>query len=223
MLFSIEHVGGLHTIILRPCLEPLNSDFKQKKPNNPAKHFDYQPAYLDRNRRKILPTTAFRNAAPTSLILKRAAFPLPAPLLPHASEHQPSHSSAPTGYGRRPVLPATGRRRSPRCSARPALSALLLLRPTAASSSQPTAPAASVRPAAPSGSAGLEQPPCCVRGPAAPAGQLRPATGAATSDNNRNRQRPPVKCSEGEICVLSVMHLLRLWLLDLLYSIFSIL
>ena len=203
-------------------MEPLNSDFKRKKSNNPAKHFDYQPAYLDRNRRKILPTMAFRKAAPTSLILKRAAFPLPAPLLPHASERQPSHSSAPTGSGRRPVLPATGRRRSPRCSARPALSALLLLRPTAASS-QPTAPAASVRPACLQGAPGLEQPPCCVQGPAAPAGQLRPATGAATSDNNRSRQRPPVKCSEGEICVLSVMHLLRLWLLDLSYSIFSIL
>ena len=148
MLFSIEHAGGLHTIILRPCLEPLNSDFKQKKPNNPAKHFDYQPAYLDRNRRKILPTTAFRNAAPTSLILKRAAFPFPAPLLPHASERQPSHSSAPTGSGRRPVLPATGRRRSPRCSARPALSALLLLRPTGAASLLRVGPCSARRPTA---------------------------------------------------------------------------
>ena len=175
---------------------------------------------MDRNRRKILPTTAFRNAAPTSLILKCAAFPLTAPLLPHASERHPSHSSAPTGSGRRPVLPATGRRRSPRCSARPALSALLLLHPTAPNSSQPTAP---VRPAAPSGCAGLEQPPCCAGVLQRPPANCVRQQALSTSDNNRSRQRPPVKCSEGEICVLSVMHLLRLWLLDLLYSIFSIL
>ena len=87
------------------------SDYKRKKPNNPAKRFDYQPAYLDSNRRKILPTTAFRNAAPTSLVLKRVAFPLPAPLLPHASEHRPSHSSLlqpALGAGLSTLPPAAG-------------------------------------------------------------------------------------------------------------------
>jgi len=40
-------------------LGTINSDFKRKKRNNPAKHPDYYLAYLDRQRKKIGFNTAW--------------------------------------------------------------------------------------------------------------------------------------------------------------------
>ena len=63
-------------VLLRPCLGPLYSDYKRKKSNNPAKRPAYYLAFLERDREKIHPNTAFRNAARSSLFSKRDAFPL---------------------------------------------------------------------------------------------------------------------------------------------------
>ena len=125
---------------------PLYSDYKRKKPNNPAKRPAYYLVFLERNRDKIHPNTAFRNAVPSSLFWKREAFPFQ-PLCPSSRTRPDLSSRRPS-----PSLPAAGHRPSPHPWRRPSPSSLV--------------PAAS--------SCALAAPPCCARvstlPPAAPGG-----------------------------------------------------
>jgi hypothetical protein len=73
---------------LRPCLGALNSAYKRKKQNKPAKRAAFYFALVDRHRQKISPTTAFLEADRTPRYEKKPVFP-PAPRLTDSSYASP--------------------------------------------------------------------------------------------------------------------------------------
>ena len=152
---------------------PLYSDYKRKKPNNPAKRPAYYLAFLERDREKIHPNTAFRNAARYSLFSKRDAFPCSPSVLSSPPDPDLDRASLPpvascllaSGLVCCGVRPAAARL-SPCCARRPAAPARLPAVPACLQHEQqsPAGTAAGRQQKSPAGTAA---------GPAGSAAELR--------------------------------------------------